>query len=125
MAKQKADFTDQLLEQIFNEKDNPIDLVSLFEEKLTTYDLSKRKVLNLLSLDQRTLDDILQGTAKQPSIINILKIADFLDMTDLTSVHAAVLRNREKKAWGPLKKQRMQLFVAKHFDIKIILDRFF
>ena len=109
MPKKEPDFSDQLLAQIFNEKEQPINLVTLFEEKLLTYDLSKRKVLSLLNIDARTLDDILEGTAKQPGIINILKIADFLDIPDLKSVLAAVLRNRKKKRLDRLKKQRTLL----------------
>lgn len=110
--------TDLLLSQVFAEKQEFLDLTSLFEEKLVLYDLSKRKVLGLLNMDQRTLDDILAGTAKQPSLINILKITQFLEIEDLNTVLAAILRNQDKENVGSIERAKNASFLAKHFDIK-------
>ncbi len=109
---------DNLLEQIFSDKDEPIDLNILFQEKLLEYDLSQRKVLGLLNIDQRTLEDTLNGTSKQPNIINLLKIANFLGIDDLYKAIPAILKNQEKENIASIERGTKAAFVAKNFDIK-------
>ena len=120
MSKENTFDIDKLFARIFSEteKESPLDLVALFDSKLAEYDLSKRKVLSLLNIDQRTLDDILQGNAKQPNIINILKIAQFLEIEDLNIALVSILRNQDKENIGSIEKAKNASFIAKHFDIK-------
>ena len=105
---------DSLLEQVFNTVD-VVDLNFLFEEKLKEYAISKRKAVNLLNIDLRTLDDTLKGTAKQPSIINIFKILYFLEINDLFDGLSAILRNPGKENIGSIEKAKKASFYCKKF----------
>lgn len=93
------------------------DLKDILEQKLTEYELSKTKVINLLNIDKDVFDDIINGTAKQPSLINVLKIANFLDL-DLNEAVSAILKNQSPESIGSISKSEKALFVAKNFDIK-------
>lgn len=107
-----------LLEQIVTGENIEVDLNSLFETKLKEYNISRRKAGELLNIDQRTLTDTLNGSAKQPSIINIIKIANFLEIDDLYKAIPAVLKNQEAENIGSIERANDASFIAKYFDIK-------
>lgn len=108
----------KLLEQIVTGENIEIDLDALFEEKIKEYNISRRKAGELLNIDQRTLTDTLNGRAKQPSIINIIKIANFLEIDDLYKAIPAALKNQETDNIGSIERASDASFVAKNFDIK-------
>ena len=93
------------------------DLKLLLEQKLSEYELSKTKVINLLNIDKDTFDDIINGETKNPSLINVIKIAHFLDL-DLSEVIPAILKSQSSENIGSLAKAQKATFVAKYFDIK-------
>ena len=68
----------ELLRSLFNE-DKGLNIKDLFEQKLLEYDLSKTKAFKLLSIDKDVFEEICNGTAKQPNLINIVKLAEFLE----------------------------------------------
>lgn len=108
----------KLLEGIVTGSGTNLDLNKLFEDKLVEYNISKRKASDLLNIDLRTLDDTLAGNAKQPSIINIIKIAHFLEITDLYQAISAILKNQESENIGSIERASDASFIAKNFDIK-------
>lgn len=108
----------KLLEQIVTGENIDIDLDALFEEKIKEYNISRRKAGELLNIDQRTLNDTLNGRAKQPSIINIIKIANFLEIDDLYKAIPAALKNQETDNIGSIERASDASFIAKNFDIK-------
>lgn len=108
----------RLLEQIVTGDNIDIDLNALFEEKIKEYNISRRKAGELLSIDQRTLTDTLNGSAKQPSIINIIKIANFLGIDDLYKAIPAALKHQEVDNIGSIERASDAAFIAKNFDIK-------
>src|SRR5437868_14355684 len=73
-----------------------LDLKSVLEDKLREYELSKTKVINLLNIDKNSFDDIINGTAKQPNLFNVIKIIRFLDL-DLNEALPAILKNQTKE----------------------------
>ena len=83
----------QILSNAFLSPDEFVNLEDAFNQKLQDYDISKRKALSLLSIDARTLEDTLQGTSKQPNVINLIKIANFLDIP-LDTVVQSVIKNQ-------------------------------
>jgi HTH-type transcriptional regulator / antitoxin HigA len=90
-------------------------LPALLDQKLAEYDLSKTKVLNLLNIDKDTFDDIINGTSKQPNLINVIKIANFLEL-DLSEAVPAILKTKDNVT--SIEKAQKAAFVAKNFDIK-------
>jgi HTH-type transcriptional regulator/antitoxin HigA len=106
-----------LLESTFNDSKEQIDIRKRLEEKLTEYDLSKTKALNILGIDKDSFEDIISGSAKQPSMINVLKIAQFIEM-DLKDVVSALMSNQSSETIGSIQKVKKVSFIAKNFDIK-------
>ena len=94
-----------------------LDLKAILEEKLIEYDLSKTKVINLLNIDKNSFDDIINGTAKQPNLFNVIKIIRFLDL-DLNEALPSILKNQTKENVSSIVKAENAAFVAKNFDIK-------
>ena len=72
---------DKLLTSIFSD-DNSLNIREMFNEKLETLNVSKTKVLSLLKIDKDVFEQIINGTAKQPNLIHIIKIANFLSTMD-------------------------------------------
>jgi HTH-type transcriptional regulator / antitoxin HigA len=106
-----------LLKSAFQDTEKVVNIKELFEEKLKEYDLSKTKALSILNIDKDVFEDILSGTAKQPSIINILKIAQFIDV-DLTEVVTAIIKNQSIENIAAIERSQKVTFAVKFFDIK-------
>ena len=106
-----------LLKSAFQDVDQSINIKELFEEKLKEYDLSKTKALAILNIDKDVFEDILSGSAKQPSMINILKIAQFVD-ADVNEVISSILKNQSPENIAAIEKARKVTFVVKYFDVK-------
>ncbi|HWK07339.1 MAG TPA: hypothetical protein VNS58_27090 [Puia sp.] len=105
-----------LLKSAFQDA-NHLDIKQLFENKLTEYDLSKTKALSILNIDKDVFEDIISGSAKQPSMINILKIAQFIDV-DINEVVTAFLKTQSSENIAAIEKARKVTFVVKFFDVK-------
>ncbi len=112
---------DNLLSSIFSDKtnDTAVDIKSLFEEKLIEYNLSKTKALKILNIDKDVFDEILSGSAKQPNLINVIKIAEFLEI-EINSVITSILSNQSPENIATLEKSKKVTFVVKHFDVKML-----
>lgn len=94
-----------------------LDLKVILEQKLAEYDLSRTKVINLLNIDKNTFDDIINGTAKQPNLFNVVKIIRFLDL-EINEALPAILRNQTKENILSIQNAEYASFIAKNFDLK-------
>lgn len=108
---------ESLLKTIFS--DNEFNVEGLFEQKLDEYNLSKTKALKLLNIDKNVFNDILNGTAKQPNLIHIVKIAEFLDV-ELNYFIDVVLKNQSKENISAINNARKATFIVKNFDVKTL-----
>lgn len=115
MTEKESFNINNLLSKSFETLD--LDLKSILEEKLAEYDLSKTKVISLLNIDKNTFDDIINGTAKQPNLFNVIKIVRFLDL-DINEALPSILKNQTKENISSIRKAENASFVAKNFDIK-------
>ncbi|MBS1685275.1 MAG: hypothetical protein JSS76_10985 [Bacteroidetes bacterium] len=97
-----------------------LDLRPLLEAKMKEYDLTETKVRNLLSIEYDTFVDMINGTAKQPSLINVLKLAQFLEISESDAI-AAVLKNLDAQYISSIDKARKATFLAKNFDLKKLI----
>lgn len=108
----------ELLRSLFNE-DKGLNIKDLFEQKLLEYDLSKTKAFKLLSIDKDVFEEICNGTAKQPNLINIVKLAEFLER-DINEFIGAVLKNQSTENIASIEHTRKATFLLKHFDVKTL-----
>jgi len=109
---------DKLLKEIFND-DASFDVRALFEEKIGEYGITKTKALKLLNIDKDVFEDIMDGSAKQPNLIHVVKVAEFLDV-DVDEFIKMVLRNQNPENIGSIDRARKLKFLMKNFDIKAL-----
>ncbi len=108
---------DKLLQKALQDNNNDLDLKVLLEAKMQEYDLTKTKVRTLLNIEFDTFEDMINGTAKQPSLINVIKLAEFLEISESDAI-AAVLKNLDANHIASIEKAKAASFIAKNFDIK-------
>lgn len=108
----------KLLQDIFND-DVSFDLKARFDEKLEEYGVTKTKALRLLSIDKDVFEDIINGTAKQPNLIHIVKVAEFLEVDVDNFIHM-VLKNQNAENIASIDRARKVRFLMKNFDVKAL-----
>ncbi|WP_277680210.1 ImmA/IrrE family metallo-endopeptidase [Gracilibacillus dipsosauri] len=109
---------DKLLKEIFRD-DVSLDVRRLFEEKIAEYGITKTKTLKLLNIDKDVFEDILNGTAKQPNLIHVVKVAEFLDV-DVDEFIKVVLKNQNSENIASIDRARKLKFLMKNFDVKAL-----
>lgn len=110
---------DKLLSSIFSE-DNSLDIRKMFNEKIDTLNVSKTKVLNLLKIDKDVFEQIINGTAKQPNLIHIIKIANFLNIS-VEKFIDAVLKNQSIENIRSIENAKNATFLLNNFDVKTLI----
>jgi len=108
---------ESLLNSIFSETD--YNIKDVFEQKLSEYNLSRTKALKLLNIDKDVFDEILNGTAKQPNLIHIVKIAEFLGI-EVNNFINIVLKNQSAENILAIDNARKATFLVKNFDVKAL-----
>lgn len=108
---------ENLLNSIFSDTD--YNIKDVFEQKLSEYNLSRTKALKLLNIDKDVFDEILNGTAKQPNLIHIVKIAEFLGI-EVNSFINIVLKNQSAENILAIDNARKATFLVKNFDVKAL-----
>lgn len=109
---------DNLLKSIFSEKES-LNIKELFDEKLKVNNISKTKVLKLLKIDKDVFEQILSGTAKQPNLIHIVKIAEFLNIS-IGEFIEVVLKNQSVENIRSIENARKATFLLDNFDVKTL-----
>lgn len=91
-------------------------LKMLFEKRMAALDLSQNQVEKLLNIERKSLDGILDRTAKRVDIVNILKLGSFLNLAPekLLSIY---LTEMPSDTIGDLEKARKAIFIVSHFDL--------
>lgn len=110
---------DKILQDIFNDGNVSVDLKACFEEKLEEYGVTKTKALKLLNVDKDVFEDIINGTAKQPNLIHVIKIAEFLEI-DVDEFIQMVLKNQNTENITSIDRARKVKFLMKNFDVKAL-----
>jgi len=109
---------DKLLQDIFQD-DSGFDIKERFEDKINEYGLSKTKALKLLNVDKDVFNELLNGNAKQPNLIHVVKIAEFLDV-DVHEFIKMVLKNQNPENIASIDRARKLKFLLRNFDVKAL-----
>ena len=67
----------------------------------------------------KVFDEILNGTAKQPNLIHIVKIAEFLGV-EVNNFINVVLKNQSLENISAIDSARKATFIVKNFDVKAL-----
>ncbi|GAA4026878.1 hypothetical protein GCM10022386_07790 [Flavobacterium cheonhonense] len=114
----KKNDIDTLLKSIFDEELN-FNIKEVFETKLLEYSISKTKALKLLNIDKDVFEEIINGSAKQPNLIHVVKIAEFLNV-NIDEFIRVVLKNQNSENVGSIESARKATFLLKNFDVKML-----
>ena len=109
---------DRLLNDVFDENES-FDLKVAFEEKLIEYNLTKTKALKLLKIDKDVFEQVIGGTAKQPNLIHVVKIAEFINI-DINKLISIVLKNQSEENITSIDSARKATFLLKTFEVKAL-----
>lgn len=107
-----------LLNSVFDNQPRA-DIKALFEQKLERYGITKTKALKLLNIDKDVFDEVITGTAKQPNLIHVVKLAEFLDI-DINTFIKVVLNNQSTDNIASMDSARKATFLLKNFDVKTL-----
>jgi len=114
----KMSSLDNILKSIFSDSEN-IDVKQEFEQKLNEFNISKTKALKLLKIDKDVFDQIISGTAKQPNLIHVIKLAEFLDI-EIDKFVKIVLKNQNEDNVASIDNARKVTFLLRNFDVKTL-----
>jgi Zn-dependent peptidase ImmA (M78 family) len=113
-------YSNTIISQAFQNFDEPGELLPLnrlFDEKISELDITRHQAYQVLGLDKKTVDPILDQTAKSVDVLNIIKIAEFLDIhriDQLIQVYTTHLTTDRVKEMEQVKKAN---FIVKHFNL--------
>lgn len=114
---------DKLLFGIFSEQAS-FDVKSAFDQKLLEYGITKTRALKLLKIDKDVFEQVINGSAKQPNLIHVVKIAEFLDV-DINKLITIVLKNQNEENIASIEGARKTTFLLKHFEVKTLASHGF
>jgi HTH-type transcriptional regulator/antitoxin HigA len=79
---EESEFANDLLKNLFREvkPSQKVSLKELFEKRVRELKIKPTNVLDILKIEYRTLNGILEGTQRRVDFTNLLKIADFLQL---------------------------------------------
>lgn len=107
----------EILTKALSDSDNQTTLQTLFHAKLATYGISKTQFEHLVGISRRTLDGILKGESKQTDIISLLKLGEFLELSE-HDLLVMFFKQRSAAEMNSLTKSLELTYINKFFDIK-------
>ena len=102
-----------------NEVDSNIEGVSLkmlFDKRMRELSLSQNQVEKLLNIERKSLNGILERTAKRVDVVNILKLGNFLNLPPEKFLNIYILE-MPTESIGDLEQARKSNFIVSHFDL--------
>ena len=97
----------------------------LYEQKKAELGKTDRQIYKLLSMEPKTLNSILDGTAKRVNFTNAIKLANFLEIT-LSEIAESYLSTADSKEIEEIQAARNLQYIYENFDITALTkERFF
>ncbi|MCX2483470.1 ImmA/IrrE family metallo-endopeptidase [Pedobacter sp. MR2016-24] len=92
-------------------------LKAIFETKLQQYGLTTNQAEKLLSMQKRTLEGILDRSAKRVDVVSLLKLGQFLGLNTDT-LFKIFLKEAPHDIVGELEDAKRKSFIVSNFDVK-------
>jgi len=101
-----------------------VDLYDLFEKRTKQLGLTLTQASELLSIERKSLLALITGESKQPNMINVLKVAEFLEIS-LNNALRSILSKQSAENIASLQSANKMTFLTKNFDIdKLYKEKF-
>ncbi|MER0442191.1 ImmA/IrrE family metallo-endopeptidase [Emticicia sp. W12TSBA100-4] len=112
----KIDIFSDFFEYLSTDK---VSIKELFEEKVKQLGVSQLQVEKALDIERKSLLPILNNEAKRVDLINLVKIANFLDIS-LTEIVKLFASQLPIEFVAELEKARKRTYILNNFDIKAL-----
>lgn len=91
------------------------------ESNCKVLNISQRQLSDLLNIQRRSLQRIIEGEAQKLDIITLLKIAHFfgMDIKEVIGIYMTKVSNEDKKA---VEQARISGYIIKKFDVKTLTN---
>jgi HTH-type transcriptional regulator/antitoxin HigA len=90
---------------------------AIFEARLAQHGITQNQAEKLLNMQKRTLDGILDGSAKRIDVINLLKLGQFLGL-ETNHLIKLFLSDMPADMIGELEDAKKKAYILANFDIK-------
>jgi HTH-type transcriptional regulator/antitoxin HigA len=90
---------------------------SIFEARLAQHGITQNQAEKLLNMQKRTLEGILDGSAKRIDVINLLKLGQFLGL-ETTHLFKLFLSDMPADMIGEIEDAKKKSYILANFDIK-------
>ena len=120
MAQSNDDFTKRVLDKVLSEALGTTDKPTLrqhYERKLEELSISDRiAAREVMGIEHKALHQILDGTAKFPDALKMLKLASFLEI-NADEVMTLFIQNASREEVAKLDDVRRATYIVKEFDL--------
>lgn len=103
----------QLLDRVFEDSDS---LKELYTKKLDESGLKNSNVANLLGIERKSLNPIIDGSSKQADLIKVLKIGEFIGL-EVSELLSSFFNGRSKEEIAELEKARKASYLVQNFNL--------
>jgi HTH-type transcriptional regulator / antitoxin HigA len=92
----------------------------LFDQKIETLGITKHQAYNVLGLDKKTIEPILDGTGKITDVFSLIKLGEFLDFENISELIKAYTANASTDKIEELSKIRKANYIVNHFNLEVL-----
>jgi HTH-type transcriptional regulator/antitoxin HigA len=89
----------------------------IFEARLARHGITQNQAEKMLNMQKRTLEGILDGSAKRVDVINLLKLGQFLGLK-MEALLKLFLNDMPQDMVGELEDAKKKAYILSNFDIK-------
>jgi len=100
--------------------ENNLSLKEMFNERLKELDLSQKQAEALLGIEYRSLNGILNKTAKRVDIINLLKLSEFLGILPEKILTHYAIKEMNPESVEELHRAKRHSFIVNNFDLSAL-----
>lgn len=94
-----------------------VDFKQLFEQRLQELAITKHQAYQVLGLDKKTIEPILDGDAKITDVANLIKIGEFLNFDSISELIKSYIGTFSTGQLDELSKTRKANYIINNFDL--------
>lgn len=94
-------------------------LVDLIEEQCKKHNVSQRQLSQIIGVQRKSLQRILEGEAQKVDVLTLLKINQFLEL-DIDEIIKLYVSSIKTESVGELEFSRKSAYIVKHFDLEAL-----
>jgi hypothetical protein len=101
-------------------EDNIVSIAQLYEQKIADLKITKHQADQVLGLDKKTIDPILDYTAKSVDVLHLIKLSEFLGIQDFTEFLKIYCARLPIERIAELERVKKATFIVNHFNLELL-----